>query len=60
MESLADDETLAGLDEQDPVAMERLMKQMGNEMGENFGDEMAETIDSSDENRSDLDESDGL
>jgi putative FmdB family regulatory protein len=60
MESLADDETLAGLDEQDPAAMERLMKHMGNEMGENFGNEMAETIDSSDENRSDLDESDGM
>jgi len=29
-------------------------------MGENFGNEMAETIDSSDENRSDLDESDGV
>jgi len=57
---LADDETLAGLDEQDPAAMERLMKHMGNEMGENFGNEMAETIDSSDENRSDLDESDGM
>jgi putative FmdB family regulatory protein len=51
---------LAGLDEQDPAAMERLMKHMGNEMGENFGNEMAETIDSSDENRSDLDESDGM
>jgi hypothetical protein len=40
--------------------VERLMKHMGNEMGGDFGDEMAETIDSSDENRSDLDESDGM
>src|SRR6476661_6574668 len=46
MESLADDE--------------RLMKHMGNEMGEGFGDEMAEAIDSSAENRSELDESDGM
>jgi putative FmdB family regulatory protein len=60
MESLADDETLAGLDEQNPADVERLMKHMGNEMGEDFGDEMAEAIDSSDENRSDLDESDGM
>ena len=41
-------------------AMERLMKHMGNEMGENFGDEMAEAIDSSEENRSELDESDAV
>lgn len=60
MESLADDETLAGLDEQDPADVERLMKHMGNEMGEGFGDEMAEAIDSSDENRSELDESDSM
>ena len=60
MESLADDETLAGLDEQDPADVERLMKHMGNEMGKDVGDEMAETIDSSDENRSELDESDGV
>jgi hypothetical protein len=29
-------------------------------MGEGFGDEMSEAIDSSDENRSELDESDGM
>lgn len=60
MESLADDQRLAGLDEQDPADVERLMKHMGNEMGENFGDEMAEAFDSSDENRSEVDESDGV
>jgi hypothetical protein len=60
MESLADDQTLAGLDEQDPADVGRLMKHMGNEMGENFGDEMAEAIDSSHENRSEVDESDGV
>ena len=60
MESFADDEALAGFDEQNPADMERLMKHMGNEMGEDACDEMAETIDSSDINRSELDESDGM
>lgn len=60
MESLADDDALAGLDEQDPASMERLMKRMGDEMGEDFGDEMSQAIDSSAENESSLDESDGV
>lgn len=60
MESLADDDTLASLDEQDPASMERLMKRMGNEMGEDFGDEMTQAIDSSGENYSEVDESDGM
>ena len=60
MESLADDNALAGLDEQDPASMERLMKRMGNEMGEDFGDDMTQAIDSADENQSDIGESDGL
>jgi putative FmdB family regulatory protein len=60
MEALADDDALAGLDEQDPASMERLMKHMGNAMGEDLGDQMAETIDSSEENQSELDESDGV
>jgi len=60
MESFANDEALAGFDEQNPADMERLMKHMGNAMGEDVGDEMAETIDSSDVNRSELDESDDI
>lgn len=60
MESLADDDALAGLDEQDPASMERLMKRMGDEMGDDFGDEMSQAIDSSAENESSLDESDGV
>ena len=60
MESLADDEALAGLGEQDPTSMERLMKRMGNEMGEDFNDDMSQAIDSSGENPSDMAESDGL
>jgi hypothetical protein len=60
MQSLAEDDTLAGLDEQDPASMERLMKHMGNEMGEEFGDDMAQGIDSQGESSSDLAEPDGL
>lgn len=60
MESLADDDALAGLDEQDPASMERLMKRMGDEMGEDFGDDMAQAIDSPPENETSLDESDGV
>jgi hypothetical protein len=55
---LADDKTLAGLDDQDPASMERLMKRMGEEMGEDVGDEMSQAFDSSDENASGLDDSD--
>lgn len=60
MESLADDDALAGLNEQDPASMERLMKRMGDEMGDDFGDEMSQAIDSSAENESSLDGSDGV
>lgn len=58
IESLADDETLAGLDDQDPASMERLMKRMGDHMGENVGDEMSQALDSSDESDSDPGDSD--
>jgi putative FmdB family regulatory protein len=40
MESFADDNALAGLDENDPGSMERFMKRMGNEMGEELGDDV--------------------
>jgi hypothetical protein len=60
MESLADDEALASFDEQNPADLERLMRHMGNEMGEDVSDEMAEAVDSSDENHSELDESGGM
>lgn len=48
MESLADDSALAGLDENDPGSMERLMKRMGNEMGAEAGDDL-EAMDNFDE-----------
>ena len=58
MESLTEDETLAGLDDQDPAGMERFMKRMGDEMGEDVGEEMSQAFDSSDETGSDMDDSD--
>jgi hypothetical protein len=57
MESLADDDALAGLDEQDPGSMERLMRRMGDEVGEDFGQDMAEAMDSPEESSPGLDDS---
>jgi hypothetical protein len=58
IESLASDETLAGLGEEDPAAMERLMKRMGDEMGEDVGEEMSQALESTDETGPDMDGSD--
>ena len=58
MESLAADETLAGLDHEDPGSMDRLMKHMSNKMGEDLGEEMAQAVDSPDEGGSDADDFD--
>jgi hypothetical protein len=60
MQSLADDDALAGLDEQDPASVERLMKHMGNEMGDEFTDDIPQDIDNSDESSAGIGESDGL
>ena len=60
MESFADDDALAGLDEQDPASMERLMKRMGDEMGEDFGDEMTQALESEGESGPAMDESDSV
>ena len=60
MESLADDDALAGLDEQDPASMERLMKRMGDEMGEDFGDEMTQALESEGESGHAMDEPDSV
>ena len=59
MESLADDSALAGLDENDPGSMERLMKRMGNEMGAEAGDDL-EAMDNADEGVGDRDGLDSL
>jgi putative FmdB family regulatory protein len=60
LESLADPNALAGLDENDPQSMERFMKKMGDEMGEDLSEGMAETMESPGESPSDLDGSDSL
>jgi len=39
MDSLADDASLAGLDENDPASMERFMKKMGEATGEDLGED---------------------
>ena len=45
MESLADDSSLAGLDENDPRGMARLMRKMSEETGESLEGEDAEMLD---------------
>jgi len=45
MERLADPSRLAGLDEDDPRAMARAMREMANEVGEDAGPEFHEVID---------------
>ena len=45
LESLADDSSLAGLDENDPRGMARLMRKMSEETGEPLEGEDAEMID---------------
>lgn len=46
LEALADPSTFAGLDEEDPRALGRLMRQMSNELGEEIDDpEFNEVID---------------
>jgi putative FmdB family regulatory protein len=44
MESLADDSSLAGLDENDPAGMARLMRKMSEQTGEPLAGEDAEML----------------
>lgn len=44
LESLADPSNLAGLDEQDPKSLARMMRQMSQETGEDLGDEFTEMV----------------
>ena len=46
MASLAEDDSLAGLDSEDPASIDQLMKHMGNEMGEDVCDDLEQTMDS--------------
>jgi len=45
LDDLADPSSLAGLDEDDPKSMARLMRKMGSEMGEDLGPEFNEVVD---------------
>ncbi|MBN1427542.1 MAG: zinc ribbon domain-containing protein [Anaerolineae bacterium] len=45
MERLADPSRLAGLDENDPRSMGRVMRQMASESGEDLGPEFGEVVD---------------
>jgi putative FmdB family regulatory protein len=60
LESLADPNALAGLDENDPESMARIMKKMRDEMGEDLGDDLAEALESPDAGPADLDGTDAL
>ncbi|MFQ5739743.1 MAG: zinc ribbon domain-containing protein [Acidobacteriota bacterium] len=45
MENLADPAQWSGCDENDPRAMARMMRKLGNEMGEDLGPEFGEVVD---------------
>lgn len=45
LDSMMDDPSLAGLDEEDPKSLGRFMRKMSHEMGEDMGDEFNEVVD---------------
>jgi putative FmdB family regulatory protein len=59
LESLADPATLGGLDESDPRSVARLMKKMGQELGEDVSDVEAMLDDPGGDNSA-VDQTDGL
>ena len=44
-DALADDASLAGIDENDPKSVARWMRKMGKELGEDAGDDFGEMVD---------------
>ena len=60
LEALADPSSLAGLDENDPRAMARFMKKMGEEMGEDLSDDVSETMESNETDSMGSDNTDRL
>jgi len=58
MESLADDAS-SGFDESDPASAERMMKHMGEELGQDFSEEMAQAIESNEDASSGVDDDGG-
>jgi putative FmdB family regulatory protein len=60
MDSLADPSRLGDLDENDPKSVARMMKKMGQEMGEDFsGEDFDEAVDEMESSGDDSDGSDG-
>ncbi len=45
LDNMMSDADMAGLDEEDPRALGRFMRQMSREMGEDLGDEFGEVVD---------------
>ena len=45
LDDLADDSSLAGIDENDPKSMARWMRKMGKELGDDAGDDFDEMVD---------------
>ncbi len=45
LEALADDSSLADIDENDPASAARFMKKMGREFGDELGDDFGEAVD---------------
>ena len=44
LETLAEPDNLAGLDENDPQSMARFMKKMGDEMGADLGNDLSDSM----------------
>jgi hypothetical protein len=58
MESFTDDAS-SGFDENDPASAQRMMKHMGDELGAEFSDEMAQAVESSDNSLPGVDDDGG-
>ena len=49
LEAMADDPSLAGVDENDPRSVARFMKKMGREFGDELGDDFAAAVEEAEE-----------
>lgn len=58
--SLSDPDSLDGLDENDPESVSRFMRQMGDELGEDAGQDVEAMMDSADNGTSDDGSTDSL
>ena len=60
LEALADPSSLAGIDENDPQSMAQFMKTMGEELGEDFSEDVSAAIESDETGSIDSDGTDRL